>query len=130
MGTEIKQFGDLRGESDDDEFNSPAAACTCVPQDHNGGRGSSSFATRPALAEVGALGLLADGMKLEVSQLLLDLDVPLAPGDRLLHPFRLGEGLLLGPDLHGIGNISSVDEIGEGRRLIRQPRSKSLEAPR
>lgn len=108
-------------------MNSPAAACTCVPEDHNGGGGGSSFATGPALAEVGTLSLLADGVKLKVSQFLLDLDIPLAAGNRLLHPFRLGEGLLLGPDLHGIG--IAVDEIGEGRRLIRQPRSKSLEAP-
>lgn len=66
-------------------------------------------------------------MKVKVSQLLLDLDVPLAAGDRLLHPFGLGEGLLLGADLDGVG--IAVDEIGEGRRLIRQPRSERLEVP-
>lgn len=66
-------------------------------------------------------------MEVKVSQLLFDLDVPLAAWDRLLHPFGLGEGLLLGADLNGVG--VAVDEVGEGRGLVRQPRSERLEGP-
>lgn len=104
----------------------PAATCTSVPEDHNRSSGGSSFATRPALAKVGTFSLLADGVKFKISQLLFDLNIPLTAGNRFLHPLRFGERLLLGSNLHGIG--IAMDEIGKGRRLIRQPRSKSLEA--
>jgi hypothetical protein len=46
------------------------SACRC-PQDHNrgGGGAGAGLASGPALAEVGAPGLLADGVELQLPQL-------------------------------------------------------------
>lgn len=98
----------------------PATASAGIAEDHNGGGGGAGFAAGPALAEIGAAGLLTDGVEFEIAELLLDLHVLLAAGDGLLHPLGLGEGLLLGAHLHG------VIEVREARGLERQARPEAL----
>jgi hypothetical protein len=80
----------------------PATTSAGIAEDHDGSGGSAGFAAGPAFTEVRAFGLLANGVELELPELLLDLHVLFASRNGLLHPLRLGQGLLLGPDLHGI----------------------------
>lgn len=102
-----------------------AASGACVAEDHDGGRGGPRLAAGPALAQIRALGLLADRVELQFPQLLLDLHVLLAPGDRLRHPLGLRQRLLLGADLHGVGVARlQADEVGERRGLRREPRAE------
>lgn len=93
----------------------PAAAGAGVAEDHDGGGGGAGLPAGPTLSEVGAPGLLADGVELELPELGLDGGVLGPSGDRLLHPLRLRKRLLLRPDLH------RVREVGEVRQLGRQP---------
>lgn len=93
----------------------PAAACTSIPKDHDGGSGGSCLATGPALPQVGAPGLLAYRVQLELPELGLDGGVLRTPGNGLFHPFRLRQRALLCPHLDG------VDKIGERRGFLRQP---------
>lgn len=98
----------------------PATASAGIAEDHDGGGGGASFAAGPALAEVGAAGLLADSVELEFAELLLNLDILLATGDGLLHPLGLGKGFLLGANLNGVG------EVGEDRGFEREAGPETL----
>ena len=62
---------------------------------HDGGGGDLVVAAAPALADVGALGLLAHGGQLEPAQLALDLHVLLPLRHHALQPVRLAQVLLL-----------------------------------
>ena len=82
------------------------------PDLQNRGCGCAGLTTGPALAEIGTSSLLADGMEIQFPELFLNLDVLLASGDGLLHPFGLGKGVLLRPNLNGIGAIG-FEILGE-----------------
>lgn len=90
---------------------SPTTTSTRIPEDHDSGGGRPSLTAGPALPKIGAPGLLAHGVELELPQLRLDGRVLGPSWDSLLHPFRLRERLLLRPDLH------RVDEVREGGGL-------------
>ena len=83
----------------------PAAAGAGIAEDHDSGGGGASFAAGPAFAEVRTPGLFANGVELELTELLLDLDVLFASRYGLLHPFRLGQGFLLRTDLDGVHEV-------------------------
>lgn len=102
----------------------PAAACAGVPQDHNCGCCGAGLAAGPALAEVGAPRLLADGVQLQLPQLGLDGRVLGSPRHGLLHPLGLGQRALLRPHLH------RVREVPQRRRVRLQPRAQLREPPR
>jgi hypothetical protein len=102
----------------------PAAARAGVPQYHDCGRGSAGLASGPALPEVGAPRLLADGVQLQITQLGLDGGVLGAAGDRLLHPLGLGQGALPRPHLH------RVREVPERRHVFLQLSPQFREPPR
>jgi hypothetical protein len=102
----------------------PAGARAGVPQDHDCGRGSAGLASGPALPEVGAPRLLADGVQLQITQLGIDGGVLGAAGDRLLHPLGLGQGALPRPHLH------RVREVPERRHVFLQLSPQFREPPR
>ena len=93
------------------------------PDLQNRGCGSASLTTEPALAEIGTSSLLADGIEIQFPELFLNLDVLLASGDGLLHPFRFGKGVLLGPNLDEIGAIG-FEILGECVRERERERKK------
>ena len=106
---------------------SPATSGTSITENHNRGGGSPSFAAGPALAQIRAPSFFANSVELQFPQLPLDLRVLLSARDRFLHPFGLGEGLLLGPDLNGvIVGGSEADEVGERRGLVGEAVAESL----
>lgn len=93
----------------------PATASTGIAQDHNCGRCSARLAARPTLPQIRALGLFTNSVKLQLAQFFLNLNVFIAAGDRFLHPFGLGKGLLFGSNFDGVRIVAlEVDEIGEG----------------
>lgn len=63
-----------------------AAAGAGVPEKHDGGGGDAVPASIPALADVGALGLLAHGVELQTGQRFLHLLEPLALRGSLPQP--------------------------------------------
>lgn len=101
----------------------PAAARAGVPKDHNCGGGGAGLAAGPALAQVGAPGLLADGVQLQLPQLGLDGRVLGAAGHGLLHPLGLGQRALPRPHLH------RVREVTQRRRVRLQPPPQLREPP-
>ena len=66
-----------------------AAAGAGVAEEHDGGSGNAVSAAIPALADVGALRLLADCVELQPRQRLLHLIEPLSLRRPLLQPRRL-----------------------------------------
>lgn len=105
-----------------------AAAGAGVAHEHNGGRGGALVGAAPALGDVGAAGLLADGVQLEAAQVGLDLlVVVVARGDGRLEPLgQAGDGALLarGADLggaqlvgfrlgHRLGGRAAADKVGQ-----------------
>ena len=80
----------------------PATASAGITENHDGGGGGASFAAGPAFAEVRTPGLFADGVELEFTELLLDLNVLFATGNGLLHPLGLWQRVLLGADFDGV----------------------------
>ena len=97
------------------ESKLPASTSAGVTQDHDGRSGSAGLATGPALAHVGAAGLFADRVEVQLAELFLDLGIFGTARDRLLHPFGLRERLLLGSYLDGIiiGSLEA-DKVWKG----------------
>ena len=91
-----------------------AAAGAGVAHEHDGGGGGRLVGAAPALADVGAAGLLADGVQVQAAQVGLDLPkvaVLAGRGDRGLEPLgQPGDGPLsaLGSDL------GSAESVGLG----------------
>lgn len=105
----------------------PATPGASIAENHDRGGGGAGLAAGPALAEIRAASLLADSVEIQFPELLLNLHVLLASGDGLLHPFRLGKGILLGADLDGVRAVGFevTDEVGERRSLRRQASSQA-----
>lgn len=100
-----------------------ASARAGVTENHDSGGGGAGLAAGPALAEVGAARLLADGVQLQLPQLGLDGRVLGPAGDGLLHPLGLGQRLLTRPHLH------RVREVPQGRPVSLQPPPHLSEPP-
>ena len=84
-----------------------APARARVAQQHHGRRPLA-----PALAEVGATGLFADGMQVEIAKRLLELRVALAAGGPDLEPRRLGREAGAGLAGFVTGSPSHVASLG------------------
>jgi len=100
----------------------PATSSTSVTKNHDSRGSSAGLAARPALAQIRAPSLLANSVKLQFPELLLDLHVLLAAGNGLLHPLRLRKRLLLRPNLYRVRALGfHPNEVRKRRRLHGQP---------
>ena len=100
----------------------PATSCTSVTKNHNCRGSSAGLAAGPTLAQIRAPSLLANSVKLQFAELLLDLYVLLAAGNSLLHPLRLRKRLLLRPNVYRVRALRfHRNEVRKRRRLLRQP---------